>query len=1196
MTKQNLFSIHISAGGSGHIRLTAKECDTVPLYISLLDENGRSIDTENVIFTARALTPETADLTDGLNILPKSEGNARFRITAEYDGQKTVKEATLPVCRAKRKATYMTAEKCRAARDNIQKYEWADTLAAKVIRRAQLYSENTDRLYDLICSQGVPRASSIGETGDPFSYVCRWCNTDLRAHYGARSWVTDSLHTPFKLQCPACRRKFPSNDFEGFYRLGLNEYGEFDRLRALEKHRAHYGDKSIADPGAEHSARWKAYYGYGNPKGFLFNQQFPELFESVPDTVNTAQGLREGESAATWGVDDGFGYIPTRPDGTPHTYPNGVRERHNYVAVFMHFGVFKRTPGNEDDQAGAVADAVSMCADAYSYTGDEKFGRTAAVLLDRVADFYPDYTLAPFGRTMKNPHGGTCEGKLEGCIWDTGSVYFMMTAYDQVFELYEKDPRILEYIRTKGKSLRFRHAKETPSQICTNIEDGIFRTMFSCLQSGMISGNFGYPQKPNALGAVVLDSMPETQEWLDYLMAPGWTRMAGKCPGGGIGEILTNTVDADGMGDEASGYNIAWCSTLMDIQSILDAHEAKLLDLWREPKFMQMVYAMIPLVSGTYSPQIGDTASTAALTHWFTRDMLKQAYLHTKDYRFAQLLYLSSGNKADGLHYDITVPDAGRLAEEVQAVIDTYGTFTPQSELMTGFGFAALRDGCEFDPASAAPPDDTRRNAWMYFGSNSGHGHKDTLNLGMTAWGVNIMPDLGYPEETGTQPNRLQWASSTISHNTVMVNGHAQTPEGERRGNLLHFDDAGTVKVMDADAAYVYPETTAYHRTVLMIRADADNSYYVDFFRVRGGEEHIYSLHTIADTVREYSGLDFVPQCGTDGAYVGSYAGPDVPWGPDPNSPPEWYYETRYPRGFTWLKNVDHADHPDDIAEMDFALRDCREAMRDSRGIGMHMTLLSRGNRENGMQISVAAADGLPPQKASNKVIGSLRYVLVRHWAEAADSVFTVLFEPYRFSRFLRGAEELTAVPDTADAGDKAARVLKITHACGRIDYVFYAEDNSVTYSVRDGERCLRFRGFVGVYSVDAGGKVILRYVCDGDIIGTAAEGPARITATVTDFSRTITDNNFITVKPDCEFDTEQLRGRVIIIENAPTDRRAAYRIESAEKLGTEWKLHIGRVTTVRRYADSAAPDKGYIHTITEGMKAYIPLSYSEFS
>ena len=57
--------------------------------------------------------------------------------------------------------------------------------------------------------------------------------------------------------------------------------------------------------------------------------------------------------------------------------------------------------------------------------------------------------------------------------------------------------------------------KNTADFICKNIEDGILRQIYPGVKDAQIRGNFGMHQATLALAAVVLDSNPETKEWLD---------------------------------------------------------------------------------------------------------------------------------------------------------------------------------------------------------------------------------------------------------------------------------------------------------------------------------------------------------------------------------------------------------------------------------------------------------------------------------------------------------------------------------------------------------------------------------------------------------------------------------------------------------------------------------------------------------
>lgn len=1165
--------IQITAGGSRQIRFTGagSAADTVPLFVTVSDSSGRETDLTGAKITARALDPEIAALDENRNMIPYSAdpvqgSSAAFAVSvALADGTYAETVLRLPVVKAKTRASYMTAEKAAAARENMARYPWAREETAEVIAQAELFSAHLEQLYAMITSNGVPRGAVVGQRGDPDAYHCRYCGVDIRRDFGAYSWLHDPLRHPWKVQCPACRRRFPTNDFGSFYQLGLNAYGEFDRERALEAHAKRFGDP-IAEPGSP------AYYGYGVKGGYLTNETYEDL-EQV-DTLNVGKGLRPGECTATWGVDDGLGYVPQKPDGTPYTFPNGVTERHGYIAEYMHNGIWRKI-----SNSGVVSEAVKQCAEAYFYTGERRFGRVAAILLDRIADFYPDYDTGVYGDMFLNSDGGTYTGKAIGCIWETGNARDLMTAYDMVFDVYD-DPFVVDYIRSKAAVWKMRHAKQTPNQIRTNVEDGLLRTALEGLKDCSVSGNFGFPQIPNARGAVILDSMPETKQWLDYLLAPGWSRLP-PCRGGGIDETLVNIIDADGQGDEASSYNVGWLTSLIRVNEALVGYTPySAANLYSNPKFIRMLYANIPLIAGNYTPAIGDSGYTAGIGHWMKREIAQDAWKNLRDPVFAQILYLLNGNTVQGLRYDITEAEPGRLAEEVQAVIGSRGILRLNTEVMTNFGFGILWDGEE------QAQKDTRRNLWMYFGSNGGHGHRDTLNLGMTAYGLNFMPELGYPEQTGPQPNRLQWIGGVLSHNTVMVDGQNQKMNGEIRGNLLHFDDSGAVQLLDVDASYVYPSTTQYRRSVILVRIDAERSYAVDLFRVRGGNSHLYSFHAASNAINATEGLALTPQM-ENGSYQGSYAGIDVPYGPDPNSPNDWHYDTVYPRGYTWLKNVDRCPAPEAAATVDFAIRDFHAVTADPKGLGLRMTILGADAADR--KTEVAIADGLPPQKAENQSIDRLKYVLVKHTGEALDTTFTTVFEPYRDRHHIVSAELLTVTAaDGAERAGDAHRAVKVTHGGGRVDYIFYSTNSAVTYCVKDGVQSILFRGFVGVYTVE-NGENTYSYVHDGDIIGSFTEGKPAILGTVKDFTKENALHNEIVMMPKEPLtDTElaALAGKCLLAENAGNTRGGAFRIRKAERRGGDIAIAVGGVTAIRSYAE-----EGYRYTIAEGQHVRIPLT-----
>ena len=189
-------------------------------------------------------------------------------------------------------------------------------------------------------------------------YRCKYCGCDIQGEYSAYGWLMNAISRPWKLQCPDCKRLFPSNDFGSFYELGLNEYGEFSRERALLRHHKKFvcedGENcNCSAPSMDEQTHsdgklneeFYSFYGYGVDGGYLHN----DLYEDVADekTVNCGRGIIEenGEKASFWGVDDGLGYLT----GYIHKDNNGnivAYERHAYIPVYAHFGLFRKRPGN----------------------------------------------------------------------------------------------------------------------------------------------------------------------------------------------------------------------------------------------------------------------------------------------------------------------------------------------------------------------------------------------------------------------------------------------------------------------------------------------------------------------------------------------------------------------------------------------------------------------------------------------------------------------------------------------------------------------------------------------------------------------------------------------------------------------------------------------------------------------------------
>ena len=129
----------------------------------------------------------------------------------------------------------------------------------------------------------------------------------------------------------------------------------------------------------------------------------------------------------------------------------------------------------------------------------------------------------------------------------------------------------------------------------------------------------------------------------------------------------------------------------------------------------------------------------------------------------------------------------------------------------------------------------------------------DRLHFSLFANGRPMMPDTGYPDFMNAYvPGIYTWTKNTIAHNTLTVDASMQRNNYPGRVNL--FVDEGIARVLDIDAAATYDTTSEYRRRLMMIDFDNEDSYVIDYFTVKGGTQHDYSLHGPPGTFKTLSG------------------------------------------------------------------------------------------------------------------------------------------------------------------------------------------------------------------------------------------------------------------------------------------------------------------------------------------------------
>jgi len=1140
------------------------------------------------------------------------------------------------------------------AKANAKKYSWAKKLRDAAISKADTYVTNLDRIYNMAAPEGLPRFYYPGQRYDPLNNFCRYCGEDLTLKYSKYGFSSEALSREWKIQCPECKRLFPSNDFGKFFELGMTESKKlWSYEQALQKHHEMFVCESVKaggectcarpidsapEPGSiewfnndPRNAEWYAFYGYGVEGGYLNNDLYEEMDEklgvrgwAVDDGFGYRQPYISKETAAEKGVP---GYDPRYFDKDGYAwYKDGSRTGpvlYTYAANFAFEGIWQAKGTN----SAVMKSALKSLREAFLYTGDAKYGRAGAILLDKWADLYPYFEWAKWRTFRTDSYLGTVCDPVDA----TYLAVELAESYDTFLPIYN-DPYVVEYLsktapqyemngdgswkRDENGNLIPVNLKDSPGALRKNVEDNILLEIFDGVKHGRVIGNFGLHHSAVVTAAIVLDREPETGEMIDWAMRYGTGKVYNSATVGNpepnntgafaINHLLT-AVDRDGNGNENSTqYNKFWVQYLLDVSEKLYKYTSqpgkeqyKRYNLLDNPKFVKMFTAIPRLtLGGYYSPQMGDSDGTATATTNVVLEACVTGFKYTKNRLLARVIYQQNGNSVDGLHTSIYDAEPEKIKEDIQNIVDEDGGFSLESDLLSGFGFAALRAGAMNESANAVTETNTQRDFALYFGMTNGHGHRDTLNLYMSAFGLNIAPDLGYPKATGTDPNRLQWVQTTISHNTVVVDEKEQ-PSVAFTGKTRHFDDAGRVKLMDV-VSDIYSQCDEYRRSVVMVEVDDEISYGVDFFHIKGGNDHLYSFHSQSDEISAVSGLSDLYEQPTyeneKGELVGTYAGADVVYGTDPNHVGSEAYETFYPRGYTWLKNVRTYNSIENNFAVEYKVKDWNKVLPTKRDIRLRLTMVNDAPLDE-----VTFVTGEAPKTAKNTNIGELEYLLVRNSGTNLDTTFTTVYEPYIAGE--QYIESIVKVPMTRKEGQKpgvsdAYSAVKVTLKNGRIDYIIYSNNNEIDYVVDDK---FNFRGFAGVVSLETtqtGEEIVYSYLSDGEVLSfvedtETEEAVPAYTGTVKAFTEELSLENSIVYTPSegQTVNVESLSGKYVYVENDGV-QSGAYKIEGAsENAEGDIVLDIGEVSVVRGYLDPLNSALGYVYNISEGQSLRIPLN-----
>ncbi|MDF2663798.1 MAG: Heparinase II/III-like protein, partial [Paenibacillus sp.] len=210
-----------------------------------------------------------------------------------------------------------------------------------------------------------------------------------------------------------------------------------------------------------------------------------------------------------------------------------------------------------------------------------------------------------------------------------------------------------------------------------------------------------------------------------------------------------------------------------------------------------------------------------------------------------------TGQRLDGLDMMATYPALANSQTMKHVVAYPNGSYVPVMDTWANEKTATPRTelGSYVLPASGITrltqgSGSAQQQLYLNFVPKYGHNHLDPLNLTLFAKGQELLPDIGY-----THTFFRKWTTSTLAHNTVVVDGQDMSIAGEGKhvGRIESFAVAGDdVKIVKASQQEAYPVTDEYSREPWMIGfGDApgtSDGYVVDIFRVSGGNRHEYTL------------------------------------------------------------------------------------------------------------------------------------------------------------------------------------------------------------------------------------------------------------------------------------------------------------------------------------------------------------------
>lgn len=794
-------------------------------------------------------------------------------------------------------------------------------------------------------------------------------------------------------------------------------------------------------------------------------------------------------------------------------------------------------------QAERALGIAPACARGYLATGDLRYVYKALVALSRIAvehaylatmtqhrhrntqDQVERLGQAPFSE-------GPClrrSGLTTYSIAQPGAQMSNAAAYDAIWPAIDRVPEIIPFLQSKGYEVG------TAEDVRRFIEENLFAVW---LQAGFDTSTESNEPRPAMGLARIAECLnyergTEIMDWL-YQGAGNrsWLRT-----------FVTNGYFRDGAPYEATGhYNGVHLTSLPPLIDSIEHIRAMRPELYTEDKYPSPAgrrryrhifdFSMDTVTLDRSYPKVGDDtyhsggAYNLSYPHyvvparrtWQNGDpqVFEHAYRITGEAKYAWALVNAEGwTPSDEFPYSL---------EQIEAAAAEWpDDWNDTSSLHDGYGLGILRSG----------RGESKRALWMMYGRARNHLHDDIMDLGLGAYGSEILGCFGYP--------RGGWEKSWATHNVargfspyVQLSATAELFADVGPVHLGEFRAQGFEDRVSSEHAYAVLDDHWQRRTLALVDVSDDQFYCLDLYRIHGGTEHWWSFHCQEGQFTT-QGLDTAPQQG------GTLAGADVPYGDkewvDAHAQaglavPKTIYEPMWI--FPHLYNIERAA-PTGAWHADWLLK-------DADGLHLRMTIPQADADE------VVITDG---KRDGGSSPFEMKVVLMNKQGEAPlqTSIVNVM-EMYREEPVVRSVRPLE-LSGLDEAGFDACGLV-IELGDGRVDTVFAAADAT---TLRSAEGGFQFAGRFGLFSEQDGRP---KHIClvggsclTRDGVGVRMETPeyrGRIEAVDREACT-------ITVSP-APPSPEMLMGKYIYVVNEA--RRLAQKVTQVQTDGGAAVFHLG--------------------------------------